>query len=64
MTYFVRVGPSGFAYGPFESRRRAIEWLETNGFDSGHEGASFKVYEAHDPDLYQAHVAMLGQGAA
>ena len=58
MRFFVRVGPSGIAYGPFESRDAALSWLTGNGFEVVHEGASFKVYEARDPSLYAAHVAM------
>lgn len=58
MTTFVRVGPSGLAYGPFDSRSAALDWLSRRGFYDDQEGATFKVYEAHDPDLFTVHHAM------
>jgi hypothetical protein len=58
MTWFVRVGPNGMAYGPFASEDAAKAWLADNGFNRDHEGATFKVYAAHDPSLYSAHTAM------
>lgn len=58
MSWFVRVGPLGTAYGPFYSEQAARDWLEERGFQRDHEHATFKLYAAHDPSLHEAHVAM------
>lgn len=58
MNWFVRLGPIGLAYGPWESREAVEAWLIARGFKLEQEGAVFKVYETHDPSLYDAHAAM------
>jgi hypothetical protein len=59
---FVRVGPSGLAYGPWPSKHDARAWLVRAGFRLEQEGASFRLYEAHDPELFAAHQAMRPSG--
>jgi hypothetical protein len=58
MTWFVRVGPHGIAYGPFDTEDAAKAWLKSHGFKRDNEGLTYKLYAAHDPSLYTAHVAM------
>jgi hypothetical protein len=49
---FVRVGPTGQAYGPFLCRFQAEVWLLSEGFALESENATFKVYEAKPPEQY------------
>lgn len=48
--WFVRYGPQGRVVGPFAHRHTALAWLELRGFTADQEGATFKLYEAEDPD--------------